>query len=268
MQPHVDAAKAAVGELKPANLTEIKNFRLPPDAVSDVLQGVLRLMGQEDTSWNAMKRFLGQPGVIQGILNFDASQVTPGTRNKVNKLIEAKPLSFEPGTIMQASRACAPLAAWVKANVMYSEVLLKIAPLSRELNGLMTKLEKFQQRVDECREQLGELEVATEELNRDFGDKAQQAGLLAASLAKAEETLAAAQNLLQQLSGENQRWRSQVGTLKKEMALVPIKSLLAAACITFLGGENESSRDLHLQNWCSALRVESFNIRTFLANEA
>lgn len=45
IQPEVDAAKEAVGDLKQANLNEIKNFRLPPDAVSDVLSGVLRLMG-------------------------------------------------------------------------------------------------------------------------------------------------------------------------------------------------------------------------------
>lgn len=144
-----------------------------------------------------MKRFLSQPGVIQGILNFDATQVTPGMRSKVNKLIESKPMSFEQATIAQASRACAPLAAWVKANVMYSEVLLKIAPLTQELNGLMSKLEKFQVRVDECRGQLQELEVATEALSKNFADKTQQAGLLEASLAKAEETLSAAQNLLQ-----------------------------------------------------------------------
>lgn len=64
IQPEVDAAKELVGELKPANLNEIKAFRMPPDAVADVLSGVLRLMGQEDTSWNAMKRFLSQSGVI------------------------------------------------------------------------------------------------------------------------------------------------------------------------------------------------------------
>ena len=95
MQPEVDAAKDAVGSLKPANINEIKAFRMPPDAVNDVLQGVLKLMGQDDTSWNAMKRFLSQPGVIPQILNFDANQVTPQIRNKVNKLIESKPLSFE-----------------------------------------------------------------------------------------------------------------------------------------------------------------------------
>mmetsp|Transcript_23934 Transcript_23934/g.36625 ORF Transcript_23934/g.36625 Transcript_23934/m.36625 type:complete len:183 (+) Transcript_23934:8734-9282(+) len=144
VQPEVEAAKAAVGDLKPANIQEIKAFRMPPEAVSDVLQGVLRLMGQEDTSWNAMKRFLSQPGVIHNILNFDATQVTSQVRNKVNKLIQSRPMSFEQANINNISRATAPLAAWVKANVKYSEVLLKIEPLTNELNGLMSKLHKFQ----------------------------------------------------------------------------------------------------------------------------
>lgn len=52
------------------------------------------------------------------------------------------------------------------------------------------------------------------------------------------------------------------------MALVPIKSLLSSAYITYLGGENETSRAQHLANWFSGLRVDTFNIRTFLASEA
>ena len=169
---------------------------MPPDAVSDVLQGVLRLMGQEDTSWNAMKRFLSQSGVISSILNFDASQVTNSMRHKVGKLIESKPMSFEQASIANVSRATAPLAAWVKANVRYSEVLLKIEPLTNELNGLMSKLAKFQVRVEECQRQLQELEIATEKLNQDFAQKTQAAVVLENSLRKAEETLRAAEKLL------------------------------------------------------------------------
>jgi dynein heavy chain 2 len=123
---------------------------MPPDAVADVLQGVLKLMGQDDVSWNAMKKFLTQGGVINNILNFDARNVSKDIRNKVNKLIAEKPSSFEQSVIQNVSRACAPLAAWVKANVKYSEVLLKIEPLTNELNGLMNKLNKSQQRVKEC----------------------------------------------------------------------------------------------------------------------
>lgn len=130
IQPEVDAAKAQVGDLKPANLNEIKGFRVPPDPVTHVLGAVMQFLGQTDVSWNAMKRFLSNTGVISTILNFDARQVTPQLRKKVDKIIRENPSSFEHATIYNVSRATAPLAAWVKANVKYSEVLLKIEPLN------------------------------------------------------------------------------------------------------------------------------------------
>jgi len=43
----------------------------------------MQFLGQSDTSWNGMKRFLSNAGVIQQILNFDARSVTPGLRKKV-----------------------------------------------------------------------------------------------------------------------------------------------------------------------------------------
>ena len=56
------------------------------------------------------------------------------------------------------------------------------------------------------------------------------------------------------------------------MELVPIKSLLSSAYMTYLGGENESSREINLSHWCSSLKSllhgSEFNIRTFLATEA
>ena len=70
--------------------------------------------------------------------------------------------------IANASRAAAPLAAWVKANVMYSEILLKIEPLTTELDGLVYKLNQSQARVDECQVQLNELSAQTDALNNDF----------------------------------------------------------------------------------------------------
>ena len=72
VQPEVDKAKAAVGELKPAHLNEIKGFRVPPPPVEHVLGAVMQFLGQNDLSWNGMKRFLSNAGVIGQILNFDA----------------------------------------------------------------------------------------------------------------------------------------------------------------------------------------------------
>lgn len=55
----IDAAVQAVGSIKSENITELRSFKMPPDAIRDVLEGVLLLMGREDTSWNGMKQFLG-----------------------------------------------------------------------------------------------------------------------------------------------------------------------------------------------------------------
>jgi dynein heavy chain 2 len=116
-------------------------------------------------------------------------------------------MSFEQSVINNVSRACAPLAAWVKANVKYSEALLKIEPLTNELNGLMQKLEKSQYRMAECQRNLEELDGSVASLNDNFALKTQEAESLKFGLKKAEETLHAAQSLLGQLSGENERWR-------------------------------------------------------------
>jgi dynein heavy chain 2 len=42
-----------------------------------VLGAVMLFMGSDDTSWNGMKRFLSNTGVIGQIINFDARQVSP-----------------------------------------------------------------------------------------------------------------------------------------------------------------------------------------------
>lgn len=46
-------------------------------------QGVLLVLGQEDTSWNNMKKFLGAKAVKDEIVNYDARKITPDIRNKV-----------------------------------------------------------------------------------------------------------------------------------------------------------------------------------------
>ena len=73
--------------------------------------------------------------------------------------------------IQGVSRACAPLAAWVRANVKYSEALLKIEPLTNELNALMNKLEKSQYRMNECIKALEELDGSVQQLNENFAQK-------------------------------------------------------------------------------------------------
>jgi hypothetical protein len=51
--------------------------------VTPHLQGVLLVLGQEDTSWNNMKKFLGAKAVKDEIVNYDARKITHEIRSKV-----------------------------------------------------------------------------------------------------------------------------------------------------------------------------------------
>ncbi len=48
-----------------------------------MLEGVITVLGQQDTSWNAMKKFLGGKAVKDEIINYDAHKITPEIRTKV-----------------------------------------------------------------------------------------------------------------------------------------------------------------------------------------
>lgn len=56
INPLVEEAKAAVGSIKGETLGEIRSLRAPPDIIRDILEGVLKLMGTQDTSWVSMKK--------------------------------------------------------------------------------------------------------------------------------------------------------------------------------------------------------------------
>lgn len=67
---------------------------------------------------------------------FDASNISRENLIAVEKLLATHGNSFSEKTAKRASVACAPLAAWVLANVKYANVLQKIAPLETEQRTL------------------------------------------------------------------------------------------------------------------------------------
>ena len=117
MEPLIAEARQAVGNIKSESLSEIRSLRAPPDVIRDILEGVLRLMGIQDTSWNSMKTFLAKRGVKEEIRTFDAHRISEDSREAVDVLLHERKDSFDPRVAKRASVAAAPLAAWVIANI-------------------------------------------------------------------------------------------------------------------------------------------------------
>ena len=120
VRPILEGAQKAVGAIRQDHLTEIRSLKMPPEPIADVMQGVLRLMGNYDASWGSMKKFLAGAGMVQRILNFDIRSIDADTRRDVKRWVEQKSNSFDQQVIYRVSVAAAPLAKWVIAVVQYS----------------------------------------------------------------------------------------------------------------------------------------------------
>ncbi|XP_075905861.1 cytoplasmic dynein 2 heavy chain 1 [Nelusetta ayraudi] len=268
VQPLVNEAKRAVGNIKPEALSEIRSLRMPPDVIRVILEGVLRLMGIFDTSWVSMKSFLAKRGVREDIATFEARNITPEIRQSVEELLNRNTASFDPKNAKRASAAAAPLAAWVKANVQYSHVLERIEPLEREQAGLRENLRKTESRKNKLEDLLNSVGARVNELKEKFQRHTTEAAKLEAEVSKAQDTITAAQQLISQLDGEHTRWNTQMSEIRSELDTLPMRAMLAAAFITYLSAAPEDRRRHCLESWMAQCGLQKFDLRSFLCSES
>lgn len=79
-------------------------------------------------------------------------------------------------------------------------------------------------------------------LKQAFQHNTSEAELLKSNLSKAEYTLEKAESLLSKLSGEKERWKTQVGALSQDLNNLPKSSILSAAFIAYLPAQTEQVR--------------------------
>lgn len=233
VEPILAEASMAVGQIKSEALSEIRSLRAPPETIRDILEGVLRLMGIRDTSWNSMKTFLAKRGVKEDIRSLDPAHINPDHCAAVEKLLEAKAESFEMKNAKRASAAAAPLAAWVKASVRYSKVIQSIRPLEREQNELQRNLDVAEGEMQSLMSGLDDVDNRVKQLSTKLNSYTQEAAVLEIKLDDARKTLHAAEVLIEKLNSEFHTWSIQLEEYKTSHKTLDTKSLLIALAINY-----------------------------------
>ena len=243
VQPQIDAAREAVRGIRKDHLAEVKSMKSPPDAVRDVLEACMLIMGQRDTSWSGMRAFLGQTGFKERIIGFDCRMISDETRREVEELLRGpRAASFRPEVIERASRAASPLAAWVKSSLLYAKVLETVAPLEAAVAEVAGQHAQASAKVQGAEAEVARLEEGIAKLKADYAGLATKAEGLKNDLEKAETTLQRAEALLGQLVGERKRWSRQADALGDEIKGVAARALCAAAFVVLCPGLPEDAR--------------------------
>jgi hypothetical protein len=126
--PLLKNASEQVRNISSKDLTELKSMPMPPPVVRDVLGAVVLLLGERDSTWQAIRRVFSSPRIIDDITKFNPhDRVVPV--DQVKAMIAKQPESFNPDTVAHCSKAAKPLCIWVTAMVKYCAVLVQVTPL-------------------------------------------------------------------------------------------------------------------------------------------
>ncbi|XP_052891130.1 cytoplasmic dynein 2 heavy chain 1 [Anopheles moucheti] len=260
VEPTLREASAAVGQIKTEALSEIRSLRAPPEIVRDILEGVLRLMGIRDTSWNSMKTFLAKRGVKEDIRSLDPSRISPENCASVEKLLQAKSESYEQRNAKRASAAAAPLAAWVIANVKYAKVMQSIKPLEREQNQLKENLDKAESDMQSLSSGLDNVNDTVRSLSEQLNVYTQEAAMLEIKLDEAKNTLHTAEILVQNLNSEYTSWSKELDELNDAIAHLDGRCFMTALNMTQLSQMSLDERRSCMAKLAEITNTPEFNI--------
>merc|ERR1739838_656332 len=114
--PVLEKANKALDSLDKADISEIKGFKSPPEAVQTVMETVCILFGTK-TDWAAAKQLLGDPTFLKRCVEYDKDNIPQSMIRKLVKYI--KDPNFVPEKIEKVSKACRSLCMWIHAMYTY-----------------------------------------------------------------------------------------------------------------------------------------------------
>ena len=67
----------SLNTVRKSDIVELKSFAAPPQAVKEVLTCIAVLLGQQDVSWRAIKKMLGDSNFLNMLVTLDQNSITP-----------------------------------------------------------------------------------------------------------------------------------------------------------------------------------------------
>ncbi|EPY83258.1 dynein heavy chain 11, axonemal [Camelus ferus] len=158
-EPALVAATAALNTLNRVNLTELKVFPNPPNAVTNVTAAVMVLLAPrgrvpKDRSWKAAKVFMGKvDDFLQALINYDKEHIPENCLKVVNEQYLKDP-EFNPNLIRTKSFAAAGLCAWVINIIKFYEVYCDVEPKRQALAQANLELAAATEKLESIRKKL------------------------------------------------------------------------------------------------------------------
>ncbi|KAL7886390.1 hypothetical protein AOLI_G00041110 [Acnodon oligacanthus] len=222
------------------NLTELKTFPNPPEAVSNVLAAVMVLLAPrgrvpKERGWKAARVFMGKvDDLLQALVSYDKEHIPDQCLNVVKQEYLNNP-EFQPHHVRTKSYAAAGLCAWTINIVRYYEVYCEVAPKRQALSQANTELDSATAKLLSVRKKLDDLDGHLQNLTAQFERAAAEKLRCQEEVTRTRTTIELANRLVGGLQCENVRWSEAELELKAQQKTLVGDVLLAAAFVSYAG---------------------------------
>ncbi|RZC39341.1 MT, DHC N2, AAA 7, DHC N1 and/or AAA 9 domain containing protein [Asbolus verrucosus] len=238
-EPALIAAQQALNTLNKNNLTELKSFTQPPDAVVSVTAAVLILFSPKgripkDRSWKACKSMMTKVDqFLSDLINYDKENMHPDV---VKATLEyTKNPEFSPEKILSKSVAAAGLCAWVINILKFYDVFVVVEPKRKALQKANAELSEARAKLAELNEKLTNLEGQLAILKADFEEATAAKMKCQAEADATTQMIDLANRLVNGLASENIRWRELVKLYRELIITLPGDVLVITSFISYVG---------------------------------
>ncbi|XP_010006976.1 PREDICTED: dynein heavy chain 17, axonemal [Chaetura pelagica] len=238
-EPALVAAQEALDTLNKNNLTELKSFGSPPQAVVNVTSAVMVLTAPKgiiprDRSWKAAKVMMGKVDTfLDALKKFDKEHI-PEACLKAFQPYQSDP-SFNPEFIMSKSTAAAGLCSWCLNIVRFYEVYCDVEPKRQALAEANAELAEAQEKLSLIKNKIAGLNANLAALTAKF-EKATAEKIKCQQEADATNAvITLANRLIGGLASENVRWAESVEMFREQEKTLCGDVLLVCAFVSYVG---------------------------------
>lgn len=213
-QPALLAAQEALNTLNKNNLTELKSFGSPPDAVVNVCSAVIVLFAPKgkvpkDRSWKAARGLMGNVDkFLNDLVTYDKEHIHPDVIKALAPYINDP--EFDPLKIQSKSNAAAGLCSWVININKFYDVWLVVEPKMRALTDAEQQLKDARDKLEFLNAKLGELEEQLNVIQSEFDAALAEKQKCQDEADKTAFTIDIANRLIGGLASEKIRWTESV----------------------------------------------------------
>ncbi|KAG8139083.1 hypothetical protein E2320_001864 [Naja naja] len=277
-EPALVAASAALNTLNKVNLSELKAFPNPPDAVTNVTAAVMVLLANKgkvpkDRTWKAAKLFMGKVDeFLQALINYDKEHI-PENCLKVLKEHYLKDSEFSPNLVRNKSFAAAGLCAWVINIVKFYEVYCDVEPKRQALTQANAELASATEKLEAIRKKLAELDHNLCKLTSSFEKAIAEKVRCQEEVSQTNKTIELANRLVKGLQKSDfpilkyhtcsLSWSHSIKSFEEQEITACGDVLLTAAFVSYVGPFTKLYRQELVEHmWLPFLKLQKIPIPT------